>query len=444
MNRRPPEFHQIIFDTLHEGMYSVGKDFRLIGFNKAAEKITGYKKEEVLGKFCKNVIQADRCKEGCPLADSLELKETVKNYNMIVKNKDNKAIPTRVNAAVFRDGKDDPVGGVVLFNPVNELEIISNSKAARVDYQGMIGQNSKMREIFILIDEINNSNSGVLIQGESGTGKELIANAVQQTSSRSKKPFIKVNCSVFPHDLLASELFGHVKGAYTDAHKDRIGRFEMADGGTIFLDEIAEADPRIQIQLLRVLQEGTFERVGESVTRKVDVRVIAATNLDIYKALADGRFREDLYYRLNVIPIEVPPLRARKDDIPLLIHHFLKKLTLETGKKITEVDDMTMIRLQEYDWPGNIRELENVIEYAHTRTKSDIISEDRLPPALQILPTERPKTDIYSQAKPLSEQDHIRTVLEEVRWNRSKAAEKLGMGRATLWRKMKAYNLLTN
>jgi transcriptional regulator with PAS, ATPase and Fis domain len=298
-----------------------------------------------------------------------------------------------------------------------------------------------MQEVYTLIEEITYSNAAVLIQGESGTGKELVANAIQQTSIRNKKPYIKVNCSVFSHNLLASELFGHVKGAYTDAHKDRVGRFEMADGGTIFLDEIAETDTRIQLQLLRVLQEGTFERVGESVTRRVDVRVLAATNLDIHKAIADGRFRDDLYYRLNVIPLEVPPLRTRKDDIPLLVDHFLRKLSLKTGKKIGEIDDTTMSILMDYDWPGNIRELENVLEYSHTRTQGKSITEDKLPPALKQSRTAIPKT-YHLKSDSFTEMDKIKAVLEEVRWNRSKAAEKLGMGRATLWRKMKAYNLL--
>lgn len=234
MHKRPPIFHQVIFDTLHEGLYSVDKDFRLIGFNQAAERITGYKKEEVLGKFCKNVMQADRCKEGCPLADSLELKETIRNYNMVVKNRDNKAVPAKVNAAVFKAEQEEPVGGVVLFSPVYEFELASPGNTGRSEFQGMIGQNRSMQEIYILIEEINYSNSGVLIQGESGTGKELVANAVQQTSQRKKKPFIKVNCSVFPHNLLASELFGHVKGAYTDAHRDRIVRFEITISKSTF------------------------------------------------------------------------------------------------------------------------------------------------------------------------------------------------------------------
>jgi transcriptional regulator with PAS, ATPase and Fis domain len=324
---------------------------------------------------------------------------------------------------------------------VNELDLISQGVLKRMEFEDMIGQSRKMQEIYTLIEEITYSNAGVLIQGESGTGKELVANAIRQTSTRKHKPYIKINCSVFSHNLLASELFGHVKGAYTDAHKDRVGRFEMADGGTIFLDEIAEADPRIQLQLLRVLQEGTFERVGESVTRRVDVRVLAATNLDIHKAIADGRFREDLYYRLNVIPLEVPPLRERKDDIPLLVDYFLKKLSLHTGKEIRKIDDTTMGMLMDYDWPGNIRELENVTEYAHTRTQGKVITEEKMPPALKQSRTEIPKS-YQLKSDSFTEMDKIKAVLDEVRWNRSKAAEKLGMGRATLWRKMKAYNML--
>jgi len=330
---------------------------------------------------------------------------------------------------------------VVLFRPVSEFKSNSIGINKRHEFQGIIGQNKHMQELYTLVEEISDSDSAVLIQGESGTGKELIANAIQKMSTREHKPFIKVNCSVFPPDLLASELFGHVKGAFTDAHRDRIGRFEMANGGSIFLDEIAEADPRIQIQLLRVLQEGTFERVGESVTRKVDVRIIAATNLNIEKAIASGKFREDLYYRLNVIPIHITPLRERKDDIPFLLQHFLQKYSLLTGKKISEIDDPSMEILMQHNWPGNVRELENTIEYAFSRTKSSIISPEKLPPALKQVKYTIPLTEPQVSKYP-GEYEQMKRVLEEVHWNRSKAAQKLGIGRATLWRKMKAYDLL--
>ncbi len=438
--RKPPEFHRIIFDSLHEGMYSVDKHFRITGFNQSAERITGYRREEVLGRFCKHVMQTDRCDQGCPLSYSLELQENVKNYNLVLKDRSKKAVPVKVNAAILNDGAEEPVGGVVIFRTVVDPDSTGKDRLMRRQFEGIIGQSRQMQEIYTLIEEIRDSDAGVLVQGESGTGKELIANAVQQTSNRKKRPYIKVNCSVFPHDLLASELFGHVKGAFTDARKDRVGRFEMANGGTMFLDEIAETDPRIQVQLLRVLQEGTFERVGESVTRKVDVRIIAATNQNIQKAIETGRFREDLFYRLNVIPITLPPLRERKDDIPLLIDHFLKKLSIRSGKKVLEVSEIAMALLLEYNWPGNIRELENVIEYAHTRTRTSVITEDKLPPHFQKGPI-RPAAGALSGAS-MNELEKITAALDETHWNRSKAAERLGIGRATLWRKMKAYNLL--
>ncbi|MCB0732847.1 MAG: sigma 54-interacting transcriptional regulator, partial [Ignavibacteriae bacterium] len=225
------------------------------------------------------------------------------------------------------------------------------------------------------------SDAPVFIHGESGTGKEMIANAIQQTSIRKDKVFIKINCSVLPAHLLASELFGHVKGAFTDAVKDRPGRFEIADGGTIFLDEVAEMPLQMQLQLLRVLQEGTFERVGESITRRVDVRVIAATNINIEEALRTGKFREDLYYRLNVIPIEIPPLKDRLVDLIPLVKHFLNKFSLLYKKEINDIDDETLELISNFEWRGNIRELENVIEYSFVRTNnSNIITASKLPP----------------------------------------------------------------
>jgi len=412
----------------------------ITGFNHAAERITGYRRDEVLGKFCKHIMQTDRCNKGCPLSYSLEIQENVKNYNMVIKNRMKNAIPVRVNAAIFNSEDNDPVGGVVIFRPIIDPEASDRPGLMRQEFEGITGQSHQMQEIYTLIEEIRDSDAGVLVRGESGTGKELVADAIQRTGRRRKKQYIKVNCSVFPHDLLASELFGHVKGAFTDAHKDRIGRFEMANGGTLFLDEIAEADPRIQVQLLRVLQEGTFERVGESITRKVDVRIIAATNQNIEKAIEQGRFRDDLYYRLNVIPITVPPLRERKDDIPLLIDHLLKKLSIQSGKKVLELNDMALTLLLEYGWPGNIRELENALEYAHTRTRTSVITEDKLPPHFKAGPPFSAKTE--PPLAPVTELEQIREALNQTRWNRTKAAALLKIGRATLWRKMRAYRLL--
>ena len=293
-----------------------------------------------------------------------------------------------------------------------------------------------MQEIFELINEISDSDATVLIQGKSGTGKEMVANAIQVTSKRKGKPFVKVNCSVFPENLLASELFGHIKGAFTDALNDRPGRFEFANGGTIFLDEIAEMPSQTQIQLLRVLQEGTFERVGESITRKADVRIIAATNVDIEEALKKGKLREDLYYRLNVIPITVPPLKERLEDIPYLVNHFVEEYSKLYNKQITEVSDDALNILLEHPWPGNVRELENVIEYVVVRSKSgNKIREKNLPSSIKSsIQVESKK--VIKEFKRENPSDLVQ-LLEKHHWNKSKVAKELGIGRTTLWRMLK-------
>ncbi len=433
------DFTQDILDSLAEGVMTVDKNFRVQSFNKAAEKITGYRREDVLGNFCKNIFCSSRCMTDCPIATVLERGQNAQEVENIIQSRSGKEIPIRMNVAIFKNTENRALGGVVSFRDLSGLEKIHESLVKQTQFHGIVGQNKKMRDIYELIREISEADSSVLITGESGTGKELIANAVQAESRRSKTPFIKVNCSVFPPQLLASELFGHVKGAFTDARSNRIGRFEMADGGTLFLDEVAEMPLQMQIQLLRVVQEGTFERVGESVTRKVDVRVIAATNIDIQKAISDGKFREDLYYRLNVIPIVAPPLRERKEDIPYLVRHFMDKLSLTSHKTIKEIDDEAMDLLLNYDWPGNIRELENAIEYGFARSQDTIIHCSKLPPLIR---NRRGMRICGDRETPLSsEESNLLQLLNEYHWNKTIVANKLGIGRTTLWRKMKALGL---
>ncbi|MHB2153129.1 sigma-54 interaction domain-containing protein [Calditrichota bacterium GD2] len=436
---------EIILDSLGEGLFTVDKNFRVQTINRAAERLLGIKREKSLGDFCKNVFRTMRCYGECPIQKVLEENKNVFDLENEMTHVSGRRLKVQLNAAVLREENGEPIGGVISFRDMTHLEEIHKNLFSRTNFHGIIGTHKSMQEIYDLIEEVADSDSSVLIQGESGTGKELIANAIQKTSKRRDKPFIKVNCSVFPPDLLASELFGHVKGAFTDAVKDRVGRFEMADGGTIFLDEIAEMPLQMQVHLLRVLQEGTFERVGESVTRKVNVRIIAATNKDIRKEMMAGRFRKDLYYRLNVIPIYAPPLRERKCDIPHLVRYFMQKFSMITGKKIKEIDDEAMDLLLSYEWPGNVRELENSIEYAFARTKGKIIHASKLPPNVRLNTRclgESAET-FKSQSLPeTSELQIIRHTLEKVKWNRSKAAEILGMGRTTLWRKMRQYGLL--
>ena len=323
----------------------------------------------------------------------------------------------------------------------------------RQSFHNIIGQSLKMQKIYTLIETIANTNATVLIQGESGTGKRLIAQAIHANDlARRDKPFIEVSCGALPETLLESELFGHIKGSFTSAVKDREGRFQLANGGTIFLDEIDTFVPSLQVKLLRVLQSGEFERVGDTKTAKVNVRVIAATNQDLSEAIKKGMFREDLYYRLHVISINVPPLRERKEDIPLLVQHFLDICNQRGNKKIAGVSKEAMDILAGYNWPGNIRELENIIERAVILAQGDAITKEELPDYLQAKETELASVAVSNnkegngkllkEALRNPEREIIRSALEQSGWNRKKTAENLGINRTTLYNKMKKYGLL--
>jgi len=414
--------HDEILDSIAEGLITVNKDFKVDFFNRAAENITGYNREEALGKFCKHILKCDICPSKCPIGLILETGKSLCDYRTTIEIKEGIKKPIKLNAAILRNGNSEPTGGVISFRDLSELEAIKKDREIISSFYGIIGHGKPMQEIFELINEISDSDATVLIQGESGTGKEMVANAVHVTSKRKGKPFVKVNCSVFPENLLASELFGHIKGAFTDASNDRPGRFEFANEGTIFLDEIAEMPTHTQIQLLRVLQEGTFERVGESITRKVDVRIIAATNLDIDEALAKGKLREDLYYRLNVIPITIPPLRERSEDIPYLVKHFVEEYSKLYNKQINDVSDDALNILLEHPWPGNVRELENVIEYGVVRTKpGNDIQEKNLPASIKSSVEFKSKKVIkeFKRENP----SELVQLLEKHRWNKSKVAK---------------------
>lgn len=427
-----------ILNSIGEGILTVDKSFKVNFFNKAAEEITGFKQDEVLGKFCKYVFKCELCASKCPIGIVLESGNNLFDYQSSIEIKAGHRKPVKLNAAILKNAENEPVGGVISFRDLSELEKIRKEASLSTNFFGIIGHSKPMQEIFELIKEISESSATVLIQGESGTGKELVANAIQSTSNRKDQQFLKVNCSVFPSNLLASELFGHVKGAFTDAVKDRPGRFEMADGGTLFLDEVAEMPLSTQIQLLRILQEGTFERIGESFTRKTDVRVIAATNINIESALKDGKLREDLYYRLNVIPIVIPPLRTRIQDIPHLVHSFIADYNKLYSKEITDLSDEALDTLLKYSWPGNVRELENVIEYAVVRTKDgQIITMQNLPLALRG-DSKITAVDEQTQFRKKNSTQLLQ-LLEKHHWNKTKVAKELGIGRTTLWRMLKDF-----
>jgi two-component system response regulator AtoC len=328
---------------------------------------------------------------------------------------------------------------------MKENQYLREKLSQKYNFNNIIGKNKKMLELFDLIKDIAKTNSTILINGESGTGKELIANAIHFNSDRIKKPFVKVNCGVLAENLLESELFGHMKGSFTGAIKDKLGRFEIANGGTIFLDEIGDISANMQLKLLRVLQEGEFERVGGTETLKVDVRIIAATNRDLAQMMLNGEFRQDLYYRLNVIPLEVPPLRERKDDIPLLISHFLEKFNKHFNKKIDIIEDDAMKCLQNYSWQGNIRELENLIERSVVLNKTGkltvkdfphyvVNSEDELSFEFDADGSLIDIVDSY-------EKQIILRALKENNFNKLRTAEKLGIHRSTFMSKLKKFDI---
>jgi PAS domain S-box-containing protein len=435
------ETHEAILGSIADGLFTVDHEWRITSFNRAAERMTGWRESEVLGKFCSQVLKTDRCREGCPLASTLERQQNLFDYEVTIQDRDDEPKKVSINTAVLNNREGAPIGGVVSFRDTSLLKKLQDDLHATAQFEGMVGKHKKMLEIYELIAEVAGSDATVLIMGESGTGKELVANALVRRSPRHGKPLVKVNCSVFPETLLESELFGHVKGAFTDARQDRVGRFELANGGTIFLDEVGEMSPNAQLKLLRVLETEEFERVGSSSLVKVDVRVIAATNQNLPRLVQEKRFREDLYYRLNVIPIVLPPLRERRTDLPLLVDHFLAKYRLLTGKPISQLSDAAMDLLMRYDYPGNVRELENAIEHAFARTTGNMITEQKLPLAIRENGEER-HAPVKCPDNGNDECKRILQALEQAHWSRNRAAQLLGISRITLWRRMKALGML--
>lgn len=421
----------IILDSLAEAVVTVDKNFKVTFINEAAEKITGYKKEQIIGDFCKHYFESDFCEFNCPIATVLKNGKNVYDRETEIHCNGKGTIPIKLNAAVLKDENNIPSGGVISFRDISVFKEYDKILKKNSNYHGIIGKSKKLKSIFNLIDEISDSDAPVLITGETGTGKELIADAIFNTSLRKGKSFIKLNCSAIPKNLIISELFGHVKGAFTDARNDRTGRFELADGGTVFLDEVCDLPLEVQPQLLRFLQEGTFERLGESITRTSDVRIIAATNKNLQDEIKKGNFREDLYYRLNVIDIHLPLLRERKEDIPILINFFINKFSKVYNKKILGTDNKSNDILFNYNYSGNIRELENIIEYAVIRTKTENeICVCHLPNKLRM------NHNCKKNDTPYVHNNDLIELLNTHKWNKTKVADILDIDRTTLWRRM--------
>jgi transcriptional regulator with PAS, ATPase and Fis domain len=355
--------------------------------------------------------------------------------------KDGRELPISISTAVLRNEEGEIIGGVETFRDLSPLEALRKELERKASFHDIISQNHRMQNLFAILPDIAESDSTVLIQGPSGSGKELFARAIHNLSHRKNQPFIPVNCGALPDSLLEAELFGYVRGAFTDARRNKPGRFALAHKGTIFLDEIAEMSPALQTKLLRILEEKKVEPLGSITPISVDVRVVTATNRDVATLVGSRAFREDLFYRINVIRIDLPPLRERREDIPLLVDHFISKFNLKRGRLVEGVTDEVMDRFMRYDFPGNVRELENIIEHAFILRKEGLITPKDLPPELSERRDTRPPTGQKASLLRRAEADTILRALEKHDGNRIKAARELGIDRTTLWRKMKRFGL---
>ncbi|MFP4225493.1 MAG: sigma-54 interaction domain-containing protein [Desulfobacterales bacterium] len=448
-------FAERLLDSMAEGVFTLDTEGRITSWNPAMERITGYTSKEAVGQSCQ-LLKFSKCFDRtCPSAISecgIFKKGTVDPTECQLQHKDGRFISIIKNARVVRNQQDQPIGVVETVTDLTELtqarqkvEEAQRKLLEVYQFGNIIGKSHAIQEIFNAIRVAAKSDATVLIQGESGTGKELVASAIHYNSERGQCPMVTVNCSALSESLLESELFGHVRGAFTGAHRDRLGRFEEADTGTIFLDEIGDISPFIQLKLLRAIQEKQIERVGESRKRNVDIRIITATHKDFYGLVQTGNFREDLYYRLKVFPIYLPPLRNRREDIPLLTRHFIQKFNKKTGKQIQDLSPDAMRILMDYNWPGNVRELENAIEHAFVLAGGDQIGIFDLPVEIRQMeyyPVRPAETPNY---KPRPQQKITKTLLlellHECDWNKAEVARQLGRSRTSIWKYMKKWDI---
>jgi PAS domain S-box-containing protein len=439
---------EAIFNSVQEGIVSVDENLRVRQINAAAAEWLGVQNVDVAGRSAQEVL-GKYLQDGCEA-----LRKTLATHTAVAEFRVETHFPGRgdrvvvVSTMPLLDEHRYQRGAILLIRDVTRLTVLERELEDRSHYQRMIGKSPKMREIFELLENLAETDSTVLVVGESGTGKELVASALHHASPRRDGPFVKVNCAALAEELLESELFGHVKGAFTGAVRDRVGRFELANGGTILLDEIGDISPRLQLRLLRVLQEREFERVGDSRPIRVDVRIIASTNQDLVQKIQQGLFREDLYYRLNVIRIELPPLRERLEDIPLLVDHLCRRFNTQFHKEILGVAPETLEILMRYPWPGNIRELENCMERAFIVCHDSMILPKHLPrevvesrPPLGLPRTTGLRPSARHDAENGNEKARIQEVLEKTDWNIAKSARLLGVARNTLYQRIRLYDL---
>jgi PAS domain S-box-containing protein len=433
----PDKIARIIFDSISDGVFTVDENCRITSFNKSAERITGFDAREAIGKPCFEIFRTEICHKSCALRDTLASHRPVENARVTIITHDGKEVPISVSTTVLRDDDGQMVGGVEFFHDLSEVEHLRQRLDQEKVLEKLTSSSPSMRRVIELLPNIAESECNVLLQGPSGTGKELFAQAIHGLSPRRYGPYIKLNCGALPATLLESELFGYVKGAFTDAKRDKPGRFALANGGTLLLDEISEMDSSLQVKLLRVLNNGEYQPLGSTKTLRTDARIIAATNANLKSAIQEGTFREDLYFRINVVALELPALHERPEDIPVLVEHFMKELATKRPGPVRRVSPEVLAIFRKYRFPGNVRELENAVEHAMVMCRGEEIQVEHLPHHI-VAETEGSNGFVYSQK---NEKDVIEEALQRHHGNRAKVADELGMHRSTLWRKMKIYGL---
>ncbi len=440
-------YFPLLLDVIDLSIFTIDREGIITFFNRAAERTTGFLAADVIGKKCSNVFRSDLCEKSCPLFRTMESGERVIDRRVRIHTKDGRSIPVAATTAVL-ESEGDIVGGVEIITDLSPLEHLRREIDGRYQFEDIISKNPRMLRIFELLPLVASCESTVLVLGASGTGKELLAKAIHHQSERRDRAFVAVNCAAVPETLMESELFGYVRGAFTDARRDKPGRIAQADGGTLFLDEVGDLPLSVQVKLLRFLQERVYEPLGATFSTRADVRIIAATHRDLERMVEAGAFREDLYFRLNVMQLELPPLRERAEDIPLLVQHFIQRYRKITGNPVERIGDTALAALMHYPFPGNVRELQNIIERAFILCRTPTIEVSHLPLAVvrawsgesaEGKPALRGRPDLAPLEQ--AERTTIQTALRRNHGNRSRAASELGIHRSTLIRKLKRYGL---
>jgi len=428
-----------IVENISDGVFSVDLDFKITFINKAAQITTGFSAQEAIGKSCKEIFRTSACNGECPLKLTMATGDAIINKPVCIKNKEENRVPISISTALLKDVNGKIIGGVETFRDLDLARKLQKEFEAEFTFEEMVSRNKEMRKLFEILPIVAASDSVVLIEGESGTGKELIAKGLHNLSARKSGPFISVNCGALPDTLLESELFGYVAGAFTDARKDKKGRFALAENGTLFLDEVRNISQAMQVKLLRVLQEKEYEPLGSTRTINSNVRIITASNTSLDKMVSEGKFRADFFYRINVVKVILPPLRERREDIPLLIDHFVDQFNRLRRKDIPGVSQPTLDILMKYDYPGNIRELENIIEHAFVLCTQGIIKPEHLPVHMQ----GRESIPAVEIATTMNEMESLFLIaaLKRNDWSRKNTAKQIGVNPSTLYRKIKKLGL---